>query len=159
MAQVTVSKTIDAPVARVFSTWVDEYPDIYKFHPGLAFSEVKTPEQTQVGADRICYMKDEKNWVKEKIASVERDKSLVLDVHESSMPLKSAKIYYRFERIEDHRTRLTITIDFRPSMGLAGTLMAPLMKTQFRKLVTALLEANSAYVETGKQFNPTRAAA
>ena len=159
MAQISVNRTINARVDRVFSTWVDEYPDIYKFHPGLAYSEVKTPAQTGVGADRICYMKDEKNWVKEKIVSVEQDRSLVLDVHASSMPLKSARIYYRFEAASNDHTKLTITIDFKPSMGLLGALMSPMMKTQFRKLVTALLEANATYVETGTQFNPTRAAA
>ena len=53
MAQITVTKTIDAPIDKVYSTWVDEYPDIYKFHPGLAYSEVQSAEQTSVGADRI----------------------------------------------------------------------------------------------------------
>ena len=47
MATVTVTRTIDAPLEKVFATWDDEYGDIYKFSSGLSHSQLPPRRQAR----------------------------------------------------------------------------------------------------------------
>ena len=69
MTKVSVTKTIDAPLEKVFATWNDEYGDIYKFSPGLSHSQLleNSPAPSGKGALRHCDLKDGKNWLHERL--------------------------------------------------------------------------------------------
>ena len=41
-------------------------------------------------------------------------------------------------------------MEFTPKMGLLGQILVPLMKPQFRKLLTKLVDGNKAYAETDR---------
>ena len=72
MATVTVTRTIDAPLEKVFATWDDEYGDIYKFSPGLSHSQLleTSPASSGKGALRQCDFQDGKNWLRERILDI-----------------------------------------------------------------------------------------
>ncbi len=157
MAEVIVKKTIDAHIEKVFSTWNDEFADIYKYHPGLKKSYLldQSPVSTGLGAMRHCEMSDGKNWIREKIIRAIKNKQIVLDIYEGTMPLKSAVGTFNFRMINDHNTEITMIMQFTPKMGFIGKLMTPMMKSKFRPMLQELLDSNAAYVESGVQVNKT----
>ena len=81
----------------------------------------------------------------------------MIDIFETSMPLKSAVATIDFESASEKQSRVTFTMEFVPSMGLLGKLMAPMMKMKFKPMLQSLLDGNAAYAETGKQANATPA--
>ncbi len=157
MAEVTVKKIINAPIEKVFSTWNDEFADIYKYHPGLSRSYLldQSPAFAGLGAMRHCVMNDGKNWIREKVIRVVENKQIVLDIYEGTMPLKSAVGTFNFTKINNQKTEVTMIMEFTPKMGLIGKLMTPLMKSKFRPMLQSLLDSNAAYAESGRQVNQT----
>ena len=150
MAKVTVSKRIDAPVEDVFSSW-DDFGNIYRFHPGLSSSHLLSDAAapTGVGTERQCNLADEKNWVKERVEEYVPNQRIVISVYDTSMPVKTMLATVEFEPISENRSRIRLTAEFEPKMGLLGKLMVPLMKRQFRSLLTQMLESNADYVVSG----------
>ncbi len=97
---------------------------------------------------RQCDMADGKNYVREKVIEYRPHQKLVIDIYESSMPLKKAVASFDF-KTRGQKTDVTMTIDFTPKFGVLGQLMVPLMKPQLRKMEDALLAGNADYVERG----------
>jgi hypothetical protein len=49
-----------------------------------------SPAPSGKGALRHCDVADGKNWLRERVLSVAPNKQIVIDIYESSIPLKSA---------------------------------------------------------------------
>lgn len=158
MADVTVSKTVKAPVEKVFSIWNDEFGDIYKFNPNLKDSYLldDSPSNSGLGALRQCDLADGKNWIREKVISATQNKQIVIDIYEGTMPLKSAKATFDFVALPHGVTKVSMTMSFIPKGGFLGLLIVPLLSMKFRGMLSDLLDSNAAYAERGVQFNPTR---
>ena len=161
MASVDVTRRINAPIDRVFRTWGDDFASIYKFHPGLKHSYLlpDSPSGAGKGTTRQCDLSDGKNWLRERIVDYRENERIVVDIYDSTMPLKSVRGTFRFCAVGTNATDVTFVMDFVPSMRPLGTLMLLMMKPQFRKQMASMLEGNAAYVESGRQANPTRVAA
>ncbi len=151
MARVIVSKRINAPVDEVWASW-DDFANIYKFNPNLAKSYLlgDESEPTRVGLRRQCDLNDDKNWLREEIIEYRPNERLIIDIYDSSMPIKSMLATIEFEKISDSRTRVRFTSEFEPKLGLLGKLMLPFMRRQFTSMLQALLDANAEYVERGQ---------
>ncbi|WP_421723115.1 SRPBCC family protein [Bauldia sp.] len=148
MATVTATRTVNAPLAEVWASW-DEFADIRKFHPDLRDSYLLADSAaTGLGALRQCDFKDGKTYLKEKIIGYEPRQWLVIDIYETSAPIKKAGASFDFKALGPSQTEVTMRLEFTPRMGLLGQLMLPMMKRQFAKSVTGLLEGNAAYVES-----------
>ncbi|MEN8131747.1 MAG: SRPBCC family protein [Pseudomonadota bacterium] len=161
MSEVSVQTSVRAPVERVFASWNDEFQDIYKFNPGLSHSHIlqDSPSSSGKGALRQCDMKDGKNWIREKVIGYQKNKQLVIDVYDSTMPVKSAMGTLDFGSDGPNQTSVRMTMQFEPKMGILGKLMIPMMKKQFASMLQELLDGNAAYVESGTQANETLTAA
>lgn len=81
----------------------------------------------------------------------------MVDIYETSMPLKSAVATIDFKSVSEKQSQVTFTMEFVPAMGLLGKLMVPMMKMRFKPLLQSLLDGNAAYAETGQQANATPA--
>ena len=160
MAKVTVYKRINAAVEKVYASWNDDYSNIYKYNPNLKHSYLlkDSPRESGLGALRQCDMKDGKNWIKEKVIKTERNKKLVLDIYEGTLPFKTAFATIDFEQVNPHQTDVTFTMDFKPKMGIFGLLLVPLMKKMFKPSLQSLLDGSAQFIESGKQVNQTIAA-
>ncbi len=161
MAEITVTKQVNAPVEQLFNTWCNEFADIYKFHAGLKSSHLlsNSPVENGVGALRQCNMSDGKNWIKEKLVKVVNNKRLEIDIYDFSMPMKSARGIIDFSSRGNNKSHIQFNFQFQPGLGLLGKLMTPLMKRQYRPILQAMLDDNARYVERGKQVNETIQAA
>jgi len=148
MATVSVERLIGAPMDTVWDSW-DDYANIDKFNPGIKNSYLLGDKQpTGLGALRQCDFSDGKTYVREKITGYEKHKSLTLDIYESNAPIKQATATLKFTSIHANQTRIVMTMNFTPKMGLFGKLLTPLMKGQFRKALGELLAGNATFVET-----------
>ena len=155
MADVTVNRTVNAPVADVWAAW-DDFGAIERFNPNLKASYLigDSADQgppTGVGATRQCDLKDGRNHIRERIVDYAPERRMVVDIYDGTMPLESATATITFEPTAAERTRVTMRMDFRPKFGPLGTLMVPMMKPQFRRMLQGLLDANAAFVERGEE--------
>ena len=151
MAKVTVSETVDAPLADLWASW-DDFGDIYRFNPNLKTSFLLDGSATTgLGARRQCNLADGKNHIQERIIEYTPQKKLVIDIYHGTLPLKSALATFDFESLGPGKSRVTMTMDFTPKFGPLGLLMVPMMKPQFRRMLGALLKANAGYVERGEE--------
>lgn len=149
MPSVTLTKTVDAPVSEVWKSW-DDFGNIDKFNPNLKRSFlIGNNGETGLGATRQCDLEDGKNYIQERIVAYEPERKLTVDIYNGTMPLKSAQAEIAMRPVGTNRTELTFTMRFVPKFGLLGRMMVPMMKPQFRKLLTKLVDGNSAFVESG----------
>ena len=149
MAQVKLTRTIDAPVADVWAAW-DDYGGIWRFNPGLTGSHlINGSEKTGLGAERQCDLIDGKNYIQERIVEYIPERLMAVDIFHGTVPLKRATATIDMKPHGAARTSLTFTLEFEPKMGLLGRMMLPLMRRQFRRGLSDLVDANKAYVETG----------
>ncbi len=149
MPHVTLTRTINAPVAEVWKTW-DDFANIDKFNPNLKRSFlVEENGQTGLGATRQCDLEDGKNYIQERIVEYTPERKMAVDIYNGTMPLKSARAEIEMRATGPNRTELQFTMHFVPKFGLLGRLMVPMMKPRFRKLLGRLVDGNRAYVEDG----------
>ncbi|WP_419905547.1 SRPBCC family protein [Kiloniella sp.] len=147
MVTISVEKIVNAPVASVWASW-DDYANIYKFHPGLNNSYLlESKNTTGMGALRQCDFTDGKTFLKEKVIGYEKNSRMRIEIFDTNAPIKKAQALFDFTNISSNQTRVVMTMTFTPKMGLLGKLLTPIMKKQFTKGLTALLEGNAKYVE------------
>lgn len=150
LPSVSVRHAIKAPLARVWASWND-FGGIYKFHPALKHSRLLPGSPaTGVGCTRQCDMKDGKNWVRERIVAYVPEQSQVIDLYDSTMPLKRARAFLELKALSVDETEVVMTMRFEPKMGFLGRLMVPMMKMQFKKMLNSVLLANDTFVTQGK---------
>lgn len=146
MAKIEITETVNAPVAEVWAAW-DDYGNIDRFNPNLNRSFlINDSGETGLGAQRHCDMSDGKNFIQERIVEYVPQKLMAVEVFHGSLPLKFAKATIEMESLAIDRTRLSFTMEFTPGMGLLGRFMTPLMKSQFRKLLTKLVISCKSFV-------------
>jgi len=146
MAKITLSKNVNVPIETLWESWSD-YANIYKFHPDLKSSFLLGEKQpTGLGALRQCDFSDGKTFLKERIVGYEPGKKLVIDIYESNAPIKSALVTFDFTSTGTNQSRVDLTFEFEPKMGILGKLLVPLMKKQFSKALNGLLNGNATYV-------------
>jgi len=147
MATITVQKLVDAEVGSVWASW-DDFANIDAFHPGLRSSHLLGEEQaTGLGAVRQCDLADGKTYLRERITRYEQDKKMTVEIYETNAPIRQAQADFDFISVGENQTRVVMTMQFVPKMGLIGRLLTPIMKLQFTKGLSALLDGNAEYVE------------
>ncbi len=152
MPTIVVNQIVHAPIAEVWKSW-DDFGNIYKFNPALSGSHLLTDKHaaTDVGTRRECEMKDGKNFIREEVLAYEPMRKLKIGVYESSMPIKTMHASFELESLGQHKTNVTMTAEFEPGLGLLGKLILPMMKMQFRKMLSAMLLSNAKFVEAGTE--------
>lgn len=146
MAQVSVAKIIDAPIANVWATW-DAFGDIYKFNPGVRRSRLlENSAETGLGAKRQCDLTDGKNYVREEIVEYIPQKRMKIRIIGGTMPMKCADAIISFSAHKSHTTRVQFDMNFEPRPGLLGRMMVPMMKVMMRKSIIRILAANDGYL-------------
>lgn len=141
----------DAPLDRLRASW-DDFGAVYHFNPNLKGSFIlDNSAYTEPGAEGQCDLSDGKNDIQERIVKYAPHRRLVIDVCNSTLPLKSAVASFDLKSLGPDRAEVTMTFEFKPKFGLLGRLMVPIMKPQFRKLLGRLLDGNKAFVERSEK--------
>lgn len=150
MATVTVERTVNAPIAKVWESW-DDFANIARFNPNITASRlINDSAPTGLNAQRQCDLSaDGKQYIRERVIGYQPGKQIVVDIYEGTIPLKRAQGKIDLHAIGPNQTRVRFTMDFTPKMGPIGILMLPMMKGQFKKMLGKLLDGNLAYVTNG----------
>lgn len=147
MVTIRVEQRVNAPISTVWESW-DDYANIYKFHPGVQHSYLLgVKQESGVGALRQCDFTDGKTFLKERIAAYEKEKKMTVDIYETNAPIKNPQADFEFFAEGPNETRVVMTMQFTPKMGIIGKLLTPIMRKQFTKGLQGLLAGNAQYVE------------
>ncbi len=158
MAEVVVTQEVNAPLADLWQSW-DSFDEIYRFNPVINQSPLlPRSAPTGMGAERVCKHIDGKTYLKERIIGYQPEEHIVVDIFDANLPLKKAVVTLDFVALSPDQSRVTMRISFTPKFGPVGWLIAPLMKSQFRKGLSDLLSSNARFVEKGVEVHPKAAA-
>lgn len=148
MNSISISKTINAPIDAVWDSW-DDYGNIYKFNPQVKSSNILSSSDvvTGIGARRECNFTDGRNWVREEITAYVEEQKIIISVYDGSLPLRSMVAEIELHKLAYNETQVTVTASFTPRMGWVGQMLVPLMKRQFRVMLSQMLDGNARYVE------------
>lgn len=163
MGKITVSGTMSHSVDRVWSM-LDDFGSVYLWSAGVESSPIigGTPERG-VGAERLCTLYDGNRISERVIESVDKRK-LVVDIYDTTMPLKSARGRFDLEETSDGGTLVRMTFEYVVKYGILGKAMDTLMiKRSLKKSLQNLLAALDDHLATGvhiqKGWQPASAAA
>jgi len=150
MKSVTVEAIVDASVDKVWASW-DDFGRVARFHPGIKASRLLAGSSPSgMGARRQCDLSGNgKQFVREKIVAYDPPNRMVIDIYETTVPIRSAQATLHLSPAGSGRTRVEMTMQFTPGMGLLGRLMSPMMTSQFRSMLGRVLKGNSAFVTSG----------
>ncbi|WP_420546676.1 SRPBCC family protein [Curvivirga sp.] len=148
MVEIVVQRIIRAPIAEVWASW-DDYANIHLFHPGVRSSYLLGEKQkTGKGALRQCDFTDGKTFLKERIIHYEDQRRITVEIYDTNAPIKNPQADFEFQELDSFKTRVVMTMQFTPKLGIIGKLLTPIMKMQFTKGLQGLLDGNASYVET-----------
>lgn len=149
MNTISIDRTISAPVDVVWDSW-DDFGNIFKFNPQVQSSNILSSSDvmTGMGARRECNFIDGKNWVREEITDYVEMQRMTISVYDGSLPVKNMLVEIEFRELAHDQTVVKVMAKFEPRMGWVGQILVPLMKRQFRSMLTSLLDGNARYVET-----------
>jgi uncharacterized protein YndB with AHSA1/START domain len=150
MHTVTATRTIGAPVATVWNA-IDDFGNVYRFHPDLEHSESINATTTGEGAQRQCDFYDGGTIREEVVESVPEQRQVTNVFDLGSFPLKEMVGDFGLEPIDESSTEVTFTMSFVPKYGPVGWLLATLMmKSQFRGIAEGILAGLDTHLQTGE---------
>ena len=150
MKTVKVEEVVEAPIEQVWASW-DRFGEVARFHPGIKASRLLAGSNlTGLGAQRQCDLSEGgKQFVRERIVAYEPPHRMVIDIFEASVPIKSATATLKLAPIGTDRTKVSMTMAFKPGLGPLGLLLGPMMKLQFKSMLGKVLKSNGMFVTKG----------
>ncbi|MCP5087498.1 MAG: SRPBCC family protein [Rhodobacteraceae bacterium] len=147
MTSVSVEKTINAPISELWSSW-DDFANVSTFAPTISASYlINDSRDTGLGAERQCDISGGKHYLRERITGYIPNERMEIDIFEATMPIKNASAVFDFTALGSDRSKVRMTMNFTPGMGIIGKLMLPVMKPQMAKTMEGMLAANKKLVE------------
>ncbi|MCP5073088.1 MAG: SRPBCC family protein [Rhodobacteraceae bacterium] len=147
MATISVEKTVNAPLSELWATW-DDFANVSAFAPTISASYlINDSRDTGLGAERQCDIAGGKHYLRERVTGYIPNERLEIDIFEATMPIKSASAVFDFTALGSDRSKVRMTMNFTPGMGIIGKLMLPVMKPQMAKTMNGMLAANKKLVE------------
>lgn len=149
MHTVTATRIIDTPVATVWNT-IDDFGNVYRFHPDVEHSESINEVATGEGAKRQSDFYDGGAVREEVVESVARERQ-VIDVYDTGpVPLREMIARFDLDPIDEDSTEVTMTMSFVPKYGPAGWVMAKLLiNSQIHDMAEDILAGLDTHLQTG----------
>ena len=134
MPEFTITRQIDAPVAKVWEV-LDDFGDIQRWSPGVTDSELTSPGPVGEGSTRHCDFAP-LGGVNERIDRHEPNQRLTVNIHKTfRLPISSAIADFNIAQHDDG-TELTLNYSYTPN--LMGRLMRSYTDKQMRKGIAGL---------------------
>ena len=151
MTEIESSVRIGAPKEAVWAALAD-FGGIQNFHPGLKGSHSTSKANGGVGATRHCDLKP-MGSIEERITEWREGEEMLVHIYagKNTPPLDFENTKARISvQSEGRQTRVTMRLTYG-TKGLAGVLMSPMVKSQFRQGVQTLLKGLKYYAENGEK--------
>jgi uncharacterized protein YndB with AHSA1/START domain len=148
MSQLTVTKTINAPIDTVWPALAD-FGGIHRFHPGVKNSYLLNDKEGGVGAQRVCEFYDG-NSITEEVSGWEDGCHMTVDITKGSLPIRDAAGTIEVTANGEGTTRIDFTVRYEPKFGPLGKVMdVVMMRPNFRKLLGQVIDGLETHVQTG----------
>ncbi len=150
MATITINRTVDAPLDRVWAL-LSDFGSIHRYHPGVESSPITdgTPS-SGVGSERVCNLYDG-NHLTERVTESVQGKRLAIEVVDSSMPMKTAGGTFVLQPAGPNRTEVAMTMEYVLKFGPLGMLMDKLvLERSMTRSLDALLAGLDHHAQTGE---------
>lgn len=152
MSLITITQSYPQSPSEVFAA-LNDFAGIHRFHPLLESSPLVagTPE-TGPGSERVCKLYDG-NTLHERIVDAEPDKSLTIEIVDTSMPMAKGGGRFDLAPTAGGGTELTMTMDFELKLGLLGKALDRLIVgRKFKGNLELLLAALAEHLDTGQDI-------
>ncbi len=148
MHTVRRSRILHAPTDRVWSA-LEDFGDVWKYHPNVESSRVLTDRETGPGACRECVFTDGSR-IEETIVDYSPPTGYTVEFTDvGPYPLVSNTVRVDVDAADDHHTEVTFTAAFQPKYGPFGWLLGRVvMEDRFGKQLDAVLEGLAAHLRT-----------
>lgn len=152
MAIVKETIRIDAPKDKVWDILAD-FGGIINYNPSISNSYSTSEANSGLGATRHCDVLP-MGSVEERIIEWNEGSDYLVDIYEFNgpmPPIKSAQARLSVEA-DGNQTIATMEMEYHMKLGVIGVAMDNLMlKSQYQKVVTGILQGLKYHTETGKQ--------
>lgn len=129
---------------------LDDFGEIYKYHPDVKSSNILSQKATGTGAQRVCNFHDGTS-IKETIVKYDANHGYILKLTDFSVPLKEANAHFKIESLNNNQSLLSITLVFIPKFGPLGWVMGKLMmRPMLTKALKKLGKGLDDYIRTGQ---------
>lgn len=141
---------MDTPVATVWKA-IDDFGNVYQFHPNLEHSESINEVSSGKGAKRLCAFSDGNTIREEVLESVPEQRQIVRVFDLGSFPMKEMVNSLDLAPIDENSTEVSLSMSFVPKYGPVGWLMATvIMKSQLHDQAEDILEGLDTHLQTGE---------
>ena len=152
---ISVSRTIQAPAARVWKAMVLDYGEISNFAPSIYASNYERGSlKGEVGAERKCeFNKKGTRWSHERLVEVDHQnmvaRNRIIDAAKFPLNIDNTQAYYRVKDNGDGTSTASYEFQFRAKPAIMGLMM----KGQFKKNLSDVLIGLEHYITTGEVVN------
>ena len=126
-----------------------DYGNVSEWNSGIRLSELTSDGDVGVGSVRHCEM-DKGMYINERVLEWDEGKSLVIEMTESSMPMKSFVAEFAL-RSDGLGTIVTMTPTYTPSYGIMGLVGDAMFgRRKFKGMMQSVLSDLKKYAEARK---------
>ena len=126
-----------------------DYGNVSEWNSGIRLSELTSDGDVGVGSARHCEM-DKGMYINERVLEWDEGKSLVIEMTESSMPMKSFVAEFAL-RSDGLGTIVTMTPTYTPSYGIMGLVGDAMFgRRKFKGMMQSVLSDLKEYAEARK---------
>ncbi|MBX2796911.1 MAG: SRPBCC family protein [Myxococcales bacterium] len=155
MSTVHIERPMSHGADRVWEA-LSDIGGIYRFHPLVARSPLTSSHATGLGASRTCHFHDG-NHIDERVVGWQEGERVDIEIVRGSMPLKQAHASLAV-RPSAEGSVVSMTMDYTPKFGIVGSVLdALMMRRQFRKVVSQILEGLDEHLRSGDVVGPAAA--
>jgi len=149
MSLITITHTYPQSPSEVFAA-LNDFAGVHRFHPLLESSPlVDGTPASGPGSERVCQLYDG-NTLHERIVEAELNKSLTVEIVDTSMPMAKGGGRFDLAPTAAGGTEVTMTMDFELKMGLLGKALDMLVVgRKFKGNLELLLAALGEHLDTG----------
>lgn len=148
---VLVIKAVKAPKDRVWEV-LDNFQGVGAFHPSVKAVSLISENNEGLGAERICHFYNGSNF-NEKVTRYVKGKEMDVSILSGLPGMMDGTPYgtLSLEEIDNNTTQVSMRMNFKVKYGILGKLIArTMMKSQFRKLLSGVLDGLDHHSRTGE---------
>lgn len=156
LTEVKTSIIIDASPEKTWEA-LSHFGDVSTFHAGVerSVNGSDSANEAALGVERTCDILDGKREVilRERITEYEEGSFYRYEVFDwENFPLKMMFFAFSVSRVNNDKSKLSLTINYRLNPGI----MTNLMKWKIKKMEKDILTGYRSYIETGEKNIPIK---
>ncbi len=150
MATEKLTRTINAPSSKIWAA-VSDFSNIQMFHPNVKDVDQLSEADRGLGAARRCNFYSGGSAVEKIISWDDERQFFTCTVTEIAAPILDVTAGMRVEKLDSHRSKVHIEMNYVPQWGIFGKILNVLvMRFAMQSTFNKVLKGLELHVETGE---------